>query len=160
MRSARRLAALLSGLLLYAVVMMLVHMLTELPSPTPLLRLLGMQSGVALETAAAALLAMPVFALALLWGHITVRPYRRGSRPTTAWCVSGLMLAWLGWLVYGLIRASETSALGQLPLSTLLLSSKVPPLWGLLNTVATLLGVLLAGGMAARLMGGKAPSAA
>lgn len=150
--SLRRLGALLSGLLLYCVVMLVVSTLAALPSPAPLLSLLGLQATLAQEIAAATLLATPVFALALAWSYVTVRPYQRGRRPTTAWCLGGLSLAWLGWLFYGLVHASENSALGELPLSTLLLSSSVPPLWGVLNALAAMLGVGLAGTLAKRWM--------
>lgn len=150
MFSLRRLGALLSGLLLYCVVMLVVSTLASLPSPAPLLGQLGLRPSLPQEIAAATLLATPVFVLALAWSYVTVRPYKRGRRPTTAWCMSGLGLSWLGWLLFGLLHASETSALGELPLSTLLLSSSVPPLWGLLNLLGAALGVLLAGALAAR----------
>ncbi|WP_397534808.1 hypothetical protein [Roseateles sp.] len=150
--SLRRLGALLSGLLLYCVVMLFVSTLAALPSPAPLLSHLGLRAMLAQEIGAATLLATPVFGLALVWSYVTIRPSQRGRRPTTAWCLGGLCLAWLAWLFYGLVHASENSALGELPLSTLLLSSSVPPLWGVLNMLAAMLGVIQAGTLAKRRM--------
>ncbi len=147
--SLRRLGALLSGMLLYCVVMLCVSTLAALPSPAPLLSQLGLRALLAQEIGAALLLAMPVFGLALVWSYLTIRPRQRGRRPTTAWCLGGLCLAWL---FYGLVHASENSALGELPLSTLLLSSSVPPLWGVLNVLAAMLGVVQAGTLARRWM--------
>ena len=150
--SLRRLWALLSGLLLYCVVMLFVSTLAALPSPAPLLSQLGLRAMLAQEIGAATLLATPVFGLALVWSYLTIRPRQRGRRPTTAWCLGGLCLAWLAWLFYGLVHASENSALGELPLSTLLLSSSVPPLWGVLNVLAAMLGIVIAGALAKRWM--------
>lgn len=150
MVSLRRLGALFSGLLLYSVVMLLVSGLTELPSPAGLLGHLGLRQGPAIETGVALTIALPVLALALPWSYFTVRPLRRGRRPTTGWCIAGLILAWLGWLVYGLIHAAQSPDLSELPLHTLLLSSTVPPLWGALNGLAALLGVALGGKLAGR----------
>lgn len=154
MVSLRRLGALLSGLVLYCVVMLLVSSLASMPSPIALFRQLGVHAALPQELGAAILLALPVLALALPWSYFTVRPLRRGRRPTTAWCATGLLLAWLGWLIYGLIHASQSSRLSELPLRTLLLSSEVPPLWGLLNGLAALIGVILGGRIAARIAAG------
>lgn len=153
--SLRRPGALISGLALYCVVMLLVSALASLPSPAPLLSQFGLNATLPRDICTAALLAAPVFALSLFWSYLTIRPTQRGRRPTTGWCLGGVLAAWTGWLMYGLVHASETSALAELPLSTILLSSTLPPLWGLLNVVAALLGVLLAGKLAKRWMPGK-----
>lgn len=150
MVSLRRLGALVSGLLLYFVVMLVVLQLGQLPSPATLLAPLGLHAGLPVELAGALMLALPVLLLALPWSYFTLRPQRRGRYPATGWCVAGLVLAWLGWLIYGLIRVSQSSLLDELPLHQLLLSSRVPPLWGGLNALAALLGVALGGKLAAR----------
>lgn len=151
MVSLRRFGALVSGLLLYFVVMLVVLQLAQLPSPSSLFAPLGLRPGLPVELAGAVLLALPVLLLALPWSYLTLRPQqRRGRQPFTAWCVTGLLIAWLGWLIYGLISASQSSSLTELPLHTLLLSSRTPPLWGVLNALAALLGVALGGRLAAR----------
>lgn len=150
MASLRRFGALTSGLLLYFVVMIVVLQLGQLPSPASLLTQLGLRPGALNELAAASLVALPVLLIALPWSYLTLRTRRRNRQPITGWCIAGLVIAWLGWLIYGLIRVSQSSILTELPLHTLLLSSRVPPLWGALNALAALLGVALGGRLAAR----------
>jgi hypothetical protein len=150
MVSLRRFGALVSGLLLYFVVMLVVLQLTQLPSPAYMLAPLGLPPGVAVELVGALVFALPVLLLALPWSYLTLRPQSRNRQPITGWCITGLLIAWLGWLIYGLISASQSSSLSELPLHTLLLSSRVPPLWGVLNALAALLGVILGGKLAAR----------
>ncbi|MDC6167132.1 hypothetical protein [Paucibacter sp. XJ19-41] len=150
MKHSRRIAAFASGLALYSTAVMLGGSLAGLRLPLGLTALWGHSESLPQLLAEATVYALPIFALALSWSYVTLRPYRRGRWPATAWCLGGLGLAWLAWLLYGVVCAAETTSLVAMPLSTLLLSPQVPPLWGLLNGLAVLVGVLVAGVLARR----------
>ncbi len=141
----RRPAAFFSGLVLVGVLLLMIHLLGMLPPIHPLLRRLGLQQPLLQEWVAAGLHALPVYLLSLVWSYITVRPLRRGSKPTTTWCFTGLLLGWLAAVLFGLLDASNQAMLGRMTTTELLLVSGLPPFWGLLNFAAAVLGVLLAG---------------
>jgi hypothetical protein len=150
MRHSRHLGAFVSGLALYSAAVLLSGLLAGHHLLGPYLSRLGGDESWARVFGEAAVYAVPVFVLALGWAYVTLRPYRRGRRPTTGWCLSGFGLAWLGWLFYGVLLAAEGGQAGMLPISEMLLSPLVPPLWGLLNALVVLCGVLIAGALARR----------
>jgi hypothetical protein len=138
MWQSRYFGAFISGLALYSAGMLLTGALPGGPRPLdynePLPQLLG-------ETAAQAVL---LFVLAMGWAYLTLRPYRRSRRQTTAWCLGGLGMAWLGWQFYGLLSFAVINPPAPgLPVDLLLLSSLVPLLWGVLSGLAVLAGILL-----------------
>lgn len=150
MKHSRRIGAFASGLALYSTAVMLGGTLAGLRLPLVLTSLWGHTESLPQLLAEAAVYALPIFVLALSWSYVTLRPYRRGRWPATAWCLGGLGLAWLAWLMYGVVCAADTTSLVAIPLSTLLLSPQVPPLWGLINALAVLVGVLVAAALARR----------
>lgn len=150
MRQSRRLSAFISGLALYSVAMLISGPLSELHLPGPLLRLFGAQGSQGQLLGLAALYAVPAFMLALGWAYLALRPQRPGRRPKTAWCLAGLALAWLGWLFYGMVCVATEAWPGQPSVAEVLLSSGIPPLWGALNSLAVLAGVLIAGQLVRR----------
>ena len=153
MRSVRRVGAFFSGLLLYSSVMGISSFLARLQLPGKIYASLGGRNSMVSVILEALIIAMLAALLSLAWGYITVvprGPLRRGHRPTTSWCVAGVTVGWLAWTIYGAIYFSlNPRSYGQ-PLYALLLSSSVPPLWGVLNGVAVLAAVLLAGHWATR----------
>jgi hypothetical protein len=150
MRSARRFGAFVSGLLLYSTVICVSGVLAEQQLPRELASLLGgHSSGLSIFVTASAI-ALLMFAMAVGWSYVTVRPKRHGRRPTTSWCVAGIMTAWLGWVVYGALELSVAPRASSMPVGSWLLSSDMPPLWGVLNTLAVVAGAVLAGSLARR----------
>lgn len=148
MRSVRRVGAFSSGFLLYSSVMGLSSVLAKVRLPVQVYALLGGRTSVLAVVLEAIVIALLMALVALVWAHLTVvprGPLRRGHRPTTGWCVSGVAVAWLSWTIYGAINFSLNPKIYGQPLYALLLSSIVPPLWGVLNVLAVLAGVLLAG---------------
>jgi len=150
MGHSRRLAAFISGLMLYSVAMLISGALAELHLPREYFKVFGPEGSHAQLLGEACVYALPIFLLTLGWSYFVLRPLRRGSRPTTAWCLGGLGLAWLGWLFYGVVRLSEAPVPGDDSVAVMLLSSLEPPLWGALNGLAALCGVLIAGALAGR----------
>jgi hypothetical protein len=145
MRHPARIGAFFSGLALYSTAMLLVSAGTGVRLPALMVDTLGGPDSLELLLGEALLFALPLFLLALAWSYVTVRPRRRGRPPTTAWCLAGMALAWLGWLLYGAAHAAVDELAVQHSVAELLLSPATPPLWGLLNGLAVLLGVLIAG---------------
>lgn len=153
MRSVRRVGAFFSGLLLYSSVMGISSFLAKLRLPLQIYAPLGGRNSMLSVIAEATVIALLMALLALIWSHVTVvprGPVRRGHRPTTSWCVAGVAFGWLAWTIYGAIYFSLNPKTYGQPLYALLLSSTVPPLWGVLNVVAVLIAVLLAGRWAKR----------
>jgi hypothetical protein len=150
-KDTRNLAALCSGLLLYGLGWSLAWLLADirLPAdvfPHALLRR-GSLPAVLGEAGAIALL---LFALSLVWCFFTMRSVKLGQRPTTAWCMAGLGLAWFAGLLAGVLTLTESSSAAEQSLVLLLFSATQAPLWGLLNALALLMGALLAGAWAGR----------
>ncbi|MFY7867098.1 hypothetical protein [Roseateles sp.] len=164
MISTRRAWALCSGILLYLVAWSLAWLLAELRLPTELfphaLVSRGSTQAILIE---AGLIALLLLALALCWSYLTVRSPKRGRRPTVAWFLSGLAAAWFVGLIWGVFNLSGRESSVELPLPVLLFSANEPPLWGLFNMLAVLLGVRLAAVWAAahyrKLGGGTAGGA-
>lgn len=151
-KDPRSLTSLCSGLLLYAVCWALAWLLADIRLPTEVFPHHIMSRGsLGVVLAEAGAIALLLFVIALVWSYFTIRSPKLGRRPTTAWCLTGLGLAWFVWLLIGVLILSDLEAAdAQSSLSALLFSATQPPLWGLLNTVALLLGASLAGVLAAR----------
>jgi MFS family permease len=160
MISTRRTWALCSGILLYLAAWTLAWLLAEVRLPTEVFpHALVSRGSTQAVVGEAGLIAVLLLGLAWLWSYFTVRSPKRGRRPTVGWFVLGLGLAWFVCLLVGVYKLSEQDGSLEMPLSVLLFSANQPPLWGLLNTLALLLGVALAGFFAAvhyRKMGGGA----
>lgn len=160
MRHPARLGAFVSGMALYSSAMLLVGAWAGLGLPHGLMEALGGPESLELLLVEALIFALPLFLLAFGWSYVTVRPTRRGRRPTTAWCLAGLALAWLGWLLYGAAHAAVDGLPARSSVAEMLLSPTTPPLWGLLNGLAVLLGVLIAGALVRRQIAAAAAAAA
>eukprot|EP01136_Pigoraptor_vietnamica_P003151 Opistho-1_new@32010 len=145
MRIGRRLGALVSGGILYSVVIGLSAELAEQRPLSAAYAVLGGRNSFNAVLGEASLIAVVVFVLALLWCYLTVRSLRLGRGSAAAWCVAGLGLAWFGWMMWGATDFALHPKTNNLPISTLLLSSLTPPLWGVLNIFAALAGALIAG---------------
>lgn len=151
-RTARRIWSFVSGALLYLSALGLAHSLAGQRWPLSLQNLLGGQGSWTLQLAQAVLIAALLYGVAWVWAFYTVRPQRGHSRhPTTAWCLGGMGLAWMLALLAGVLEVSSRAGGYQPSLTSLLLSSTVPPLWGSLNGVAVLLAILSAGRWSVRL---------
>ncbi len=148
MRSLRRGSAVISGVLLYSSTVLFSGVIAELEWPQFFYAALGGRTSLAVLAVESLLIALPVFGLALAWSYVTVCPPKLGRRPTTAWCLGGLGLAGFGWLVFGVYQMAETPDAFDQSLGKLLLSSSTPPVWGVLNLLAVLLGTVWAGTLA------------
>jgi MFS family permease len=150
-RDSRGLTSLCSGLLMYGVCWAVAWLLADINLPADMFphHLLSRGSvGTVLGEAGA--IALLLFVIALVWSYFTVRSPKLGRRPTTAWCLAGLGLAWFAWLLIGVFQSSDIEAVGEQSLSVMLFSATQPPLWGLLNSIALLLGLGLAGVLATK----------
>jgi hypothetical protein len=158
MRNARRFKALVSGLLLYTTAAASSSRLVELPWSGDFYSALGGPRSELAILAVASLIALLMFGLALAWSYLTVRPSSPGRRPMTGWCIGGIAAAWFCWVVYGVVQVAASPGLNDMPISAWLLSPDMPPLWGMLNTLAIVGGVVLAGELTRRLGAMKSPS--
>jgi hypothetical protein len=144
MRHTRRLVAFISGLALYSFAILIGGALTKLRLPRSLFSVFGPAGSPSQMLAESALYALPGLLLALAWAYVVLKPQRRTRRLNTAWCLGGLGLAWTGWLTYGMFYlATHPLPAGQ-SVTAILLSSLMPPVWGVMNGLAPLIGVLLA----------------
>lgn len=150
MRDARRVGAFFSGLILYCAAIGCGILLARVSLPDAVYKSLGGRDSLATVLSEAAVIGLLLFLLALVWSYLTVRPRAKSKsrHTTTAWCLSGLGLAWLGWLIYGVVNFALNPLGAQTPMSALLFSADVPPLWGLLNVVAVVSGAVVAGMLA------------
>lgn len=162
-RDSRNLTALGSGLLLYALCWALAWSLADIQLPADMFaHTLFRRGSLAAVLSEAGGIALLLFAISLSWCYFSMRSAKLGQRPTTAWCLAGLGLAWFAWLLIGVVMLSDTPSAAEQSLALLLLSATQAPFWGLLNALALLMGALLAGGLAGRhyrkLGGGQARS--
>jgi len=144
MRSARRAWAFVSGLLLYITAIWISGRLADLRLPREFYTALGGRYSVTTVLVESLVIALLMFGLALGWSRLTVRQPPPGRRPVTGWCLGGIATAWFGCAIYGTIHMALSWDLHDLPVGLWLLSSDMPPLWGVLNTLAVVGGVLLA----------------
>jgi len=143
-RRARRFGALASGLLLYLTAIRIGSLLSDLDLPRAAYAALGGRYSVTAVVFESLLIALLLFGLALAWSRVTVRPLLPGQRPVTDCYLVGIALAWFCAAIYGTVYLSLSWELKDLPVGLWLLSSGTPPLWGVLNAVAVVGGVLLA----------------
>ncbi|MDN3919065.1 hypothetical protein [Roseateles violae] len=158
MRKERRLKALVSGLLLYTAAVGMAVRLAELQLLQPLYAGFGGPRSELSILCEASWIALLMFVLALGWTYWTVRPSSTGRRPQTAWCLGGIAIAWLVGVVYGVLQVASGPGVTDMPVLAWLLSPEMPPLWGLLNTLALIAGVLLAGRRRATTLAASAPT--
>ena len=148
MRSARRLTAFVSGLLLYCTAIAVSWTLLDgwlQHAVRPYFR-----SYADTLMATAGCVALLIFALSLGWSFLTVRVPPGSRRPATAWCLAGIGTAGMGWLMAGVFSLATVRRDTALTVIDMLLLPSTPPLWGPLNTAAVLAGTLLAGMLARR----------
>jgi hypothetical protein len=150
MRKMRPTAAFVSGLFLYSTAVWIGGRLASLPLPPEYVEALGGRYSSLFISTESVVIAVVMFGLALGWAFVTVRPWRPGRRPTTIACMTGIGCAWLGWVVYGAFDASAAVLPDSMPVGNWLLSSEMPPLWGVLNIMAIIAGVVFAGSLARR----------
>ena len=151
MKDTRRLTALCSGLLMYGVCWALAWLLADIHLPGDVFPHAILSRGSLLSVLSeAGGIALLLFAIALVWSYFTVRSIKRGKRPTTGWCIAGLGLAWFAGLLIGVFSLSGAEHIGEQSIGILLLSATQPPLWGLLNTLALLMGATVAGILAGK----------
>ncbi|WP_144006813.1 hypothetical protein [Pelomonas sp. KK5] len=152
MRDMRRVGAFVSGLFLYVTALVCASMLGGVQVPRELAKRLGGRDSVQFVLIVALAIALVVFLLALVWSSLALRLPPKSRRPVNAWFYGGIGVAWLVGLVYGAINFALVPRSYQ-TISTLLLSSNVPPLWGVLNILAVIGASLIGGGVARRLAG-------
>src|SRR5277367_1264928 len=116
-----RLICFVSGLALYNVVVYVGGVLSAIQIPRQYFTWFGEHKILALFLEEAAVFALPVFLLCLLWSYVTVRGKGRASRQATHWTLGGLLLAWLGWFAYTAVSLASNPAPNQFPLRSLLL---------------------------------------
>jgi hypothetical protein len=148
MKNVRRIAALVSGFALYNVLVFVGGFLAALQIPRAYFAWFGPHKVLALVLEEAVTFGLPVFLLALAWSYLTIRQFRGAWWPSTWWCFGGLALAWFAWLIYSLSYLMINPVPSQFPFGTLLLSFLIPPVWGILNTIAAPCGVMLGGRLA------------
>ena len=153
MLSSRRLGAFFSGLLLYCSAMLLATPLSLTPLPYMWYRVAGLPDSLPGQLWRAFMYALPLFVGASLWVYLTLRQRHRARRAAALWCFSGIGLAWFGWLVYGVIDMGARTQAHRGGAAALLLTSKLPPFYGLQNTLAVIAGALLALWLLPRLAG-------
>lgn len=142
-RQVRRFGAFVSGLLLYLTAIRVSCWLSGSSLPDQAYAALGGRYGSPAVAVESLLIALLVFGLALGWGRITAAPLMPGQRPVTHWCLAGIATAWLGAALYGTIYLSLSWYLHDLPIGLWLLAAGTPPLWGVLNTLAVVGGIVL-----------------
>jgi hypothetical protein len=86
-----------------------------------------------------------LFIVAAIWAYLTLRPARRRHRPYVAWMMSGVGVAWAGWLIFGAFSFALKPRSYSAPLQSMVLSSNAAPLFGALNIFGIVGGVWLAG---------------
>ena len=143
-----RLICFVSGLALYNFVVYVGGFLSAIQIPKQYFTWFGEHKVLALFLVEAAVVALPVFLLCLLWSYVTIRGMGRSSRQATLCTLGGLVLAWLGWFAYSAVSLASNPEPNQLPLQSLLFALLVPPVWGILNLVAPPAGVVVAGMLA------------
>jgi membrane associated rhomboid family serine protease len=110
----------------------------------------GGRSALPVMLTEALLTALVLAGIAALWGYFTLRPSRRRHKPYIAWLLSGIIVAWAGWLIYGAFYFALNPKNYSQPLQSLLLNSAAAPLFGIFNIFAVLAGAYLAGRLAKR----------
>ncbi|MDM4766222.1 hypothetical protein [Pelomonas sp. SE-A7] len=143
-RSGRRLVSLFSGVGLYLAAQAMGQYLGRNGVPRSWVTLFGARGSLSVQIAEALILALPVFAFCLVWAWLTVRPWGRARHAHTAWCVAGVGLGVVGWLLFGVIRFALNPPASEVPVSYMLMRYSQAPLFGAQFSLAALLGLALA----------------
>lgn len=145
MKAARRSIAFFSGVLLYCFGAGAAMKYAAAGLPRQVYTALGGRNSLPVMLGEAVALALILFVVAAIWAYITLRPARRRHRPYIAWMMSGVGLAWAGWLIFGAFSFALKPRAYSAPLQSMLLSSNAAPLFGALNIFGVVGGVWVAG---------------
>lgn len=145
MKAARRSIAFFSGVLLYCFGAGAAMKYASTGLPRQIYTQLGGRSSLPVMLGEAVAIVALLFIVATIWGYLTLRPARRRHRPYVAWMMSGVGVAWAGWLIFGAFSFALKPRAYSAPLQTMLLSSNAAPLFGALNIFGVVGGVWLAG---------------
>jgi len=148
MHTKRRLMAFMSGLVMYGAAVMLAILIFDMGLVEMLTPQLGgrMNARIAVTAVVAAI----NFSLALAWAYSVLKVPQGSRRPMTAWCLSGVGLAWLGATLVGTFNLAATRGDKALSVADVLLSPNAAPFWGPVNILAVLVAVTVAGAWALR----------
>lgn len=150
MRAARRAIAIVSGVLMFCACNLVAIRLAKGSLPRHWYAPFGGRSALPVMFAEALGIALLLALIALIWGYLSIRPTRRRHKPYIAWLMSGVIVAWAGWLIYGAFYFALNPKTYSQPLQSLLLNSGAAPLFGIFNIFAVLGGAYLAGRLAKR----------
>lgn len=150
MKAARRSIAFFSGLLLYCFGAGAAMKYASTGLPRQVYAQLGGRNSLQVMLGEALAIALALFLVSLIWAYLTLRPQRRRHRPYLAWMMSGVGVAWAGWLIFGAFSFALKPRAYSAPLQSMLLSSNAAPLFGALNIFGVVGGVWVAGCLAKR----------
>lgn len=150
MKAARRSIAFFSGLLLYCFGAGAAMKYASTGLPRQVYVQLGGRNSLPVMLGEALAIMTILFIVAAIWGYLTLRPQRRRHRPYVAWMMSGIGVAWAGWLIFGAFSFALKPRAYSAPLQNMLLSSSAAPLFGALNIFGVIGGVWVAGRVAKR----------
>jgi len=143
MQSARRFLTFISGFALYTCAMVASKVITTVTLPRSWVLVSGRSDTMIAQAWKAGLLALPLLVLAAIWVNVTLRARQRSRKHVVAWVFGGLVTGWLVWLMYGFIVFGVQTTERTWPVASMLFSSHLPPLWGVLNTAGIFLGALI-----------------
>ncbi|MEO6278983.1 hypothetical protein [Roseateles sp.] len=150
MKAARRSIAFVSGVLLYCFCAGAAMKYAAIGLPRQFYTQFGGRNSMQVMVSEAVAVAALLFLVAAVWAYLTLRPSRRRHRPYVAWMMSGVGMAWAGWLIFGAFTFALKPRSYSAPLQTMLLSSSAAPLFGALNIFGVIGGVWVAGALATR----------
>ena len=150
MKAERRSIAFFSGILLYCFGAGAAMKYATTGLPRQIYTQLGGRNSLPVMLGEAVAIALLLLLIAAIWGYLTLRPSRRRHRPYVAWMMSGVGVAWAGWLIFGAFSFALKPRAYSAPLQTMLLSSSAAPLFGALNVFGVIGGVWVAGALATR----------
>ncbi len=150
MRFARRWLAWISGVVLYGAVIVASRFIGGSSVPSDVASVFTDSGSDARLVIEALVVAVFVFTVAVGWGYLTLRPYNKGRRVFTLWCVAGVVCGFLIVFMLSVVDSAEQIRPSGPSLLASVLSSNEPPLWGLLNVLAAPAGLLLAGALVRR----------
>ncbi len=150
MKAARRSIAFISGVLLFSFCIGAAMQYASIGLPRSFYLTLGGRNSLPVMLGEAVAIAAVLFVVSFIWSYVTLRPARRRHRPYVAWMMSGIGLAWAGWLIFGAFNFALQPRAYSAPLQTMLLSSNAAPLYGAMNIFGVLAGTWLAGVLAKR----------
>ncbi len=145
MKAARRSIAFASGALLFCFGTGAAMQYAQIGLPRHVYTMLGGRNSLPVMLGEALAIVLILFAVAAVWGYLTLRPSRRRHRPYVGWFMAGIGLAWAGWLIFGAFTFALKPRSYSAPLQTMLLSPSAAPLFGALNIFGVLGGAWVAG---------------